>query len=144
MTPWGKLTTSLVIVDSRASASFLITALQLDIAGDENPPAPEGIDVYSGPGWATLTIDERYSPSPEVQARALTDLLDASRQGLAALKSSVSSVKFDVSGVADSGNELNVSPITLTRFADFGISLSFTAVRESGEDETDPLAWLDG
>ncbi|MEU4033824.1 hypothetical protein [Streptomyces collinus] len=100
------------------------------------------MDVYSGPGWATLSVDERHSTSADEQAAELVALLTLRRPALDALKEAGRSLKVDVAGVAESGSKLALSPGVLAGLAELGLPVTFTTVRASGEDEEDPLAWL--
>lgn len=138
--PWGGLSTSLVVSGQGVDSASLAAELQL---GDrEDFSSFEGVGIYSGPGWATLTIDERNSKSADGQAAELIGFLSRRKPALDALRKAGASVKVDVSGVAESGSELHISPGVLAGLAELGVPLTFTTVRESGEDEEDPLAWL--
>ncbi|MER5216560.1 hypothetical protein ABT063_40005 [Streptomyces sp. NPDC002838] len=122
-------------------SAALIAALQN--AAGEDLSLPEGMGIYSGPGWATLTVDERHSKTADEQAAGLAGFLGPRESALDALKKAGASVKVDLSGVAESGSGLHISPNNLARLAELGVPLTFTTVRESGEDEEDPLSWLD-
>lgn len=140
MKPWGDLSTSLVVAGQKVDSASLIAELQL--ADSEEFLSFEGVGIYSGPGWATLTVDERRSKSTDEQAAELIGFLSPRKPALDALKKAGSSVKVDVSGVAESGSGLYISPDVLAGLAELGVPLTFTTVRASGEDEEDPLAWL--
>ncbi|MFI1701632.1 hypothetical protein [Streptomyces bobili] len=138
--PWGELSTSLVVSSQEMDSAFLISALQLD--GGEEVFSSEGVGVYSGPGWATLTVDKRNAKGADGQAAELIGLVSSRKPALDALQKAGSLVKVDVSGVAESGSGLHLSPDVLAGLAELGVPLTFTTVRASGEDEEDPLAWL--
>ncbi|MFI6039419.1 hypothetical protein ACIBBD_35920 [Streptomyces sp. NPDC051315] len=138
--PWGDLSTSLVVSGKTVDSASLIAELQL--ADSAEFSSSEGVGVYSGPGWVTLTVDERHSKSADEQAAELVGFLGPRKPALDALKKAGTSVKVDVSGVAESGSGLSLSPDVLVALADLGVPLTFTTVRASGEDEEDPLAWL--
>ncbi|WP_333774262.1 hypothetical protein [Streptomyces sp. IBSBF 3136] len=138
--PWAGLTTSLVASGQGMDSTSLLSEFRL--ADNEKFPSSEGVGIYSGPGWATLTVDERHSKSADEQAAELIRFLGPRKPALDALKKAGKSVKVDVSGVAESGSGLCVSPEVLTGLAELEIPLTFTTVRASGEDEEDPLAWL--
>ncbi|MFD9389271.1 hypothetical protein ACFWBB_00585 [Streptomyces sp. NPDC060000] len=121
------------------SASLLF---ELQLADSEEFSSSEGLGVYSGPGWATLTVDERHSKSADEQATELIGFLGPRKPALDALKEAGKSVKIDMAGVAESGSGLRISPDVLAALAELGVPLTFTTVRASGEDEEDPLAWL--
>ncbi|MEU0676839.1 hypothetical protein ABZ330_28845 [Streptomyces sp. NPDC006172] len=140
LNPWGDLSTSLVVSGREVDAAFLISALQLDDSGELS--SSEGVGVYSGPGWATLTVDGRNSKSTDEQAAKILALLSPRKPALDAMKREGASVKIDVSGVAESGSELRISPNVLAGLSGLGVALTFTTVRASGDDEEDPLAWL--
>lgn len=140
MKPWGDLSTSLVVSGQEVNSSSLIAELQL--ADSEEFSLSEGVGIYSGPGWATLTVDERHSKSADKQAAELIGFLSLRKSALDALKKAGTSVKVDVSGVAESGSGLYISPDVLAGLAELGVPLTFTTVRASGEDEEDPLSWL--
>lgn len=140
MKPWADLTTSLVVSGQGMDSASLLSELQL--AESEEFSSSEGVGIYSGPGWATLTVDERHSKSADEQAAELIRFLGPHKPALDALQKAGKSVKVDVSGVAESGSGLYVSPEVLTGLAELGIPLTYTTVRASGEDEEDPLAWL--
>ncbi|NBM18435.1 hypothetical protein GUY61_23080 [Streptomyces sp. GC420] len=116
---------------------------ELQLADSEEFSSSDGVDIHSGPGWATLTVDERYSTSADDQATELLGLLGPRKPVLDGPRKAGMSVKIDVSGVAESGSGLHISPDVLAGLAELGIPLTFTTVRASGEDEEDPLAWLD-
>ncbi|MFJ8945676.1 hypothetical protein ACIRG4_20990 [Streptomyces sp. NPDC102395] len=138
--PWGDLSTSLVMSGQEVDASSLLSALQL--SDSEELASFEGVGVYSGPGWATLTVDGRNSKSADEQAAQLLALLGPRKSALDAMKRTGASVKIDVSGIAESGSRLHISPDVLAGLSGLGVPLAFTTVRASGEDEEDPLAWL--
>jgi hypothetical protein len=140
MKPWGDLSTSLVVSGQEVDSASLIAELQL--ADSEEFSSCEGVGIYSGPGWATLTVDERHSKSADEQAAELIGFLSLRKPALDALKKAGTSVKVDVSGIAESGSGLHISPDVLAGLAELGVPLTFTTVRASGEDEEDPLAWL--
>ncbi|KUM97604.1 hypothetical protein AQI88_06675 [Streptomyces cellostaticus] len=124
------------------NSDLLLAALQL--TDSEEFSSSEGVGIYSGPDWATLTVDERHSKSPDEQAAELIGFLSPRKPSLDALKEAGKSVKVDVAGIAESsGTGLYLSPDVLAGLAELGVPVSFTTVRESGEDEEDPLAWLD-
>ena len=79
---------------------------------------------------------------PDGQAAELIGLVSPRKPALDALQKAGSLVKVDVSGVAESGSGLHLSPDVLAGLAELGVPLTFTTVRASGEDEEDPLAWL--
>ncbi|MGW4223695.1 hypothetical protein ACWEG1_09525 [Streptomyces bauhiniae] len=136
--PWGNLSTSLVVTGEGVGSAFLLTELQLtDLS------ASEGIGVFSGPDWATLTVHDRHAKSADEQATELLALLRPRKPALDALRESGKSVKVDVSGVADPRTALLISPTVLMGLADLELPVTFTTVTESGEDPEDPLAWLD-
>ncbi|MEW2318749.1 hypothetical protein [Streptomyces bauhiniae] len=136
--PWGTLSTSLVVTGEGVDSAFLLTELQLtDLS------ASEGIGVFSGPDWATLTVHDRHAKSADEQAAELLGLLRPRKPVLDALRESGKSVKVDVSGVADPRTALLISPTALMGLADLELPVTFTTVTESGEDPEDPLAWLD-
>ncbi|MFJ9820580.1 hypothetical protein ACIRU3_35975 [Streptomyces sp. NPDC101151] len=139
--PWGNLSTSLVVSGQEVDSAFLLAELQL--ADSEEFSSSEGVDIYSGPGWATLTVDERHSENADEQAVELIGFLSPRKPALDALKEAGKSVKVDVAGIAESGSGLFVSPGVLAGLAELGVPVTFTTVRASGEDEEDPLAWLD-
>jgi len=139
--PWGNLSTSLVVSGREVDSASLLVELQL--ADSEEFSSSEGVDIYSGPGWATLTVDERHSKSADEQAVELVGFLSPRRQALDALRRAGKSVKVDMAGVAESGSGLCISPGVLAGLAELGVPVTFTTVRASGEDEEDPLAWLD-
>ncbi|MEU6085725.1 hypothetical protein ABZ865_02780 [Streptomyces sp. NPDC047085] len=140
--PWGNLSTSLVVSGQEVNSDSLLAELQL--ADSEEFSSSEGVGVYSGPGWATLTVDERHSKSPDEQATELIGFLSSRKPVLDALKEAGNSVKVDLAGIAESsGLGLYLSPDVLAGLAELGVPVTFTTVRESGEDEEDPLAWLD-
>ncbi|KOV97212.1 MULTISPECIES: hypothetical protein [unclassified Streptomyces] len=138
--PWGDLSTSLVVSGREVDSGSLFIELQL--ADSEEFAALEGVGIYSGPGWATLTVDERCSKCADEQAAALIGFLKPRKSALDALKEAGRSVKVDVAGVAESGSGLYISPDVLAGLAELGVPVTFTTVRASGEDEEDPLAWL--
>lgn len=140
MKPWGNLSTSLVVSGQGVNSDFLLAELQL--ADGEEFSSSEGVGMYSGPGWATLTVDERHSEFAEDQAAELIRFLGPRKPALDALKAAGKSVNVDLAGVAESGTSLFVSPDVLTGLAELDIPVTFTTVRASGEDEEDPLAWL--
>ena len=141
LTPWGNLSTSLVVSGQEVNSDFLLAELRL--ADSEEFSSSEGVGVYSGPGWATLTVDERHSKSPDEQAAELIRFLSPRKPVLDALKEAGNSVKVDLAGIAESsGTGLHISPDVLAGLAELGVPVTFTTVRESGEDEEDPLAWL--
>ncbi|KOG74144.1 hypothetical protein ADK77_06705 [Streptomyces antibioticus] len=115
---------------------------ELELADSEEFASLEGVGIYSGPGWATLTVDERRSKCADEQAAALIGFLKPRKSALDALKEAGRSVKVDVAGVAESGSGLYISPDVLAGLAELGVPVTFTTVRASGEDEEDPLAWL--
>jgi hypothetical protein len=138
--PWGDLSTSLVVSGAGVDSAALTAELQL---GDsEDFSSSEGVGFSSGPGWVALTVDERCSKSVDEQAAKLIAFLSPRKPALDALKKAGASVKVDVSGVAESGSGLYLSPDVLAGLAELGVPLTFTTVRASGEDEEDPLAWL--
>ncbi|MDX2596021.1 hypothetical protein PV343_27770 [Streptomyces sp. WI03-4A] len=137
---WAELTTSLVVSGREVDDASLL--LEFQLADSEDFSSCEGAGVYSGPGWATLTIDERHSRSADEQAARLIRFLGPRKPALDALKKAGKSVKIDMSGIAESGSGLCVSPKVLADLAELEIPLTFTTVRASGEDEEDPLAWL--
>lgn len=138
--PWANLSTSLVVSGREVDSAFLLAELQL--AASEGFSSSDGVDIYSGPGWATLTVDERHSESAAEQAVELIGLLSPRKPALDALQEAGKTVKVDVSGNAESGTGLHISPAVLAGLAELGVPVTFTTVRESGEDEEDPLAWL--
>ncbi|MET8565044.1 hypothetical protein ABZV75_32420 [Streptomyces flaveolus] len=138
--PWGDLSTSLVVSGREVDSGSLLTELQL--ADSEEFASLEGVGVYSGSGWATLTVDERLSKCADEQAAALIGFLKPRKSALDALKEAGNAVKVDVAGVAESGSGLYISPDVLADLAELGVPVTFTTVRASGEDEEDPLAWL--
>ncbi|MDF3302734.1 hypothetical protein [Streptomyces tropicalis] len=136
------MSTSLVITGQEVNSTFLITELQL--TDSEEFSSSKGVDTYSSPGWATLTVDERHSKSVDEQAEKLIGLLSRRKPALDALKEAGKSVKVDLAGIAEeSGTGLLISPGVLAGLAELEVPVTFTTVRESGEDEEDPLAWLD-
>ncbi|MFI1764461.1 hypothetical protein ACH41H_20760 [Streptomyces sp. NPDC020800] len=139
--PWGNLSTSLVVSGREVNSAFLLAELQL--ADIEEFSSSEGVGIYSGPGWVTLTVDERQSKSADGQAAELIGFLGPRKPALDALREAGKSVKVDVAGVAESGTKLHISPDVLAGLAELGVPVTFTTVRASGEDEEDPLAWLD-
>ncbi|UJA11073.1 hypothetical protein HGI09_13620 [Streptomyces collinus] len=140
MKPWGSLSTSLVVSGQEVDSASLLAELRL--AGSDDFSSAKGVDVCSGPGWATLSVDERHSASADEQAAELVALLTPRRPALDALRKAGRSVKVDVAGVAESGSKLALSPGVLAGLAELGLPVTFTTVRASGEDEEDPLAWL--
>lgn len=138
ITPWGNLSTSLVVTGQGVDSAFLPAALQL-----AELSSSEGIGVFSGPDWATLTVHDRHAKSADEQAARLLGLLRPRKPALDTLRESGKSVKVDVSGVADPGTALLISPAVLAGLADLQLPVTFTTVTESGEDPEDPLAWLD-
>ncbi|MFF7973989.1 hypothetical protein [Streptomyces sp. NPDC007905] len=139
--PWGNLSTSLVVSGQEVNSAFLLAELQL--ADSAEFSSSEGVGIYSGPGWATFTVDERHSKSADEQAAELIRFLSPRKLALDALKEAGKPVKVDMAGVAESGSGLYVSPDVLAGLAELGVPVTFTTVRASGEDEEDPLAWLD-
>ncbi|MEU1041425.1 hypothetical protein ACFYP4_19805 [Streptomyces sp. NPDC005551] len=137
---WADLSASLVVAGQEVDSASLLGELQL--AASEELSSAGGVDVYSGPGWATLTVDERHSKSADEQAAHLVALLGPRKPALDALKAAGKSVKVDVSGVPESGSALRISPDVLAGLAELEIPVTFTTVTASGEDEEDPLAWL--
>ncbi|MYS17828.1 hypothetical protein [Streptomyces sp. SID4982] len=139
--PWGNLSTSLVVTGPGVDSASLLAELHL---GDsEEALSSEGVGTYSGPGWATLTVHDRHAKSADEQAAELLELLSSRKAPLDALKQAGNAVKVDVSGVAEPGTALVLSPTVLAGLAELGIPVTFTTVTESGEDPEDPLAWLD-
>jgi hypothetical protein len=138
--PWGNLSTSLVVSGREVDSAFLLAELQL--ADGEEFSSSEGVDIYSGPGWATLTVDERHSKIADEQAAELIGFLSPRKPALDALKAAGKSVNVDLAGVAESGSSLFISPDVLAGLAELDVPVTFTTVRASGEDEEDPLAWL--
>lgn len=139
--PWGNLSTSLVVIGPGVDSASLLAELHL---GDgEEALSPEGVGIYSGPGWATLTVHDRHAKGADEQAAELLDLLSSRKATFDALKRAGNAVKVDVSGVAEPGSALVLSPTVLAGLAELGIPVTFTTVTESGEDPEDPLAWLD-
>ncbi|MFI1835122.1 hypothetical protein [Streptomyces olivaceoviridis] len=138
--PWGDLSTSLVVSGQEVDSDSLL--MELRLADSEEFSLFEGVGIYSGPGWATLTVDERCSKSAEGQAAELIRFLSPRKSALDALKKAGKLVKVDVAGVAESGSGLHISPDVLAGLAELGVPVTFTTVRASGEDEEDPLAWL--
>ncbi|MFD4725799.1 hypothetical protein ACFWNW_12050 [Streptomyces seoulensis] len=136
--PWGNLSTSLVVTGQGVDSAFLLTELQLTELS-----STEGIGVFSGPGWATLTVHDRHAESADEQVAELLALLRPRKPALDVLRESGKSVKVDVSGVADARTALMLSPTILLGLTDLGLPVTFTTVTESGEDPEDPLAWLD-
>ncbi|MET8766158.1 hypothetical protein [Streptomyces sp. NPDC004658] len=139
-TSWGDLSTSLVVSGQEVDTAPLLAALRL--AGSEEFSSREGVSVHSGPGRATLTVDERHSKSVDGQAAALVAFLGPRQSALDALREAGQSVRVDVTGVAEPGSGLFISPDVLAGLAELGVPVTFTTVRASGEDEEDPLAWL--
>ncbi|MGC5000110.1 MULTISPECIES: hypothetical protein [unclassified Streptomyces] len=139
--PWGDLSTSLVVTGPGVDSASLLTELHIGDSEDALPS--EGVGIYSGPGWATLTVHDRHAKSADEQAAELLELLSSRKAALDALKQAGNSVKVDVSGVAEPRTSLLVSPTVLAGLAELGIPVTFTTVTESGEDPEDPLAWLD-
>lgn len=139
--PWGNLSTSLVVLGQDMNAATLLDALH--IVEGEDFPSSGGVGIYSGPGWATLTVDERRSDSADDQALELIGLLSPRKPELDALTAAGNLVKVDLAGVAEeSRTGVFVSPGVLAGLAELGVPVTFTALRASGEDEEDPLAWL--
>ncbi|MGW3459889.1 hypothetical protein ACWDE9_09970 [Streptomyces olivaceoviridis] len=138
--PWGDLSTSLVVSGQEVDSDSLL--MELRLADSEEFSLFEGVGIYSGPGWATLTVDERCSKSADEQAAKLIGFLSPRKSALDALKEAGKLMKVDVAGVAESGSGLYISPDILTGLAELGVPVTFTTVRASGEDEEDPLAWL--
>ncbi|AYN40226.1 hypothetical protein D9753_16350 [Streptomyces dangxiongensis] len=131
---------SLVVSGQEAnSVSWLIESQLVD---SEVISSSEGVGIYSGPGWATLTVDERHSEGADGQAAELVRILSPRKPALDALREAGKAVKVDVAGVTESGSGLYISPDVLAGLAELGVPVTFTTVRESGEDEEDPLAWL--
>ncbi|MEU7023801.1 hypothetical protein ABZ990_24515 [Streptomyces sp. NPDC046203] len=139
--PWGGLITSLVVVSGRQGEPASLLA-GLGLADLEEFVSADGIDVYSGPGWATLTIDERHSPDPAEQAATLIGFLRPHAAVVDALRQAGESVKVDIAGVAASRTALVLPPDVLAGLADLDVPLTFTTLTETGEDEEDPLAFL--
>ncbi|BDH08700.1 hypothetical protein HEK131_59270 [Streptomyces seoulensis] len=139
--PWGNLSTSLVVTGPGVDSAFLLA--ELHIGDSEDALSSEGVGIYSGPGWATLTVHDRHAKSADEQVAELLELLSSREAALDALKQAGNSVKVDVSGVAEPRTALLVSPTVLAGLADLGLPVTFTTVTESGEDPEDPLAWLD-
>ncbi|MFD4786643.1 hypothetical protein ACFWN1_06085 [Streptomyces sp. NPDC058459] len=138
--PWGRLSTSLVVTGEGVHSGLLISAMRL--GGDFS--LPEGVGIYSGPGWATLTVHDRDAESADEQVTELLGFLRSREPELDALRQAGRSVQVDVSGVgSEPGSGLHFSPAVLTGLADLGIPVTFTTVTESGADPEDPLAWLD-
>ncbi|MEU0051522.1 hypothetical protein [Streptomyces sp. NPDC006309] len=137
---WSDLSTSLVVSGQEVDSASLLTDLQL--ADSQEISGSGGVGVYSGPGWATLTVDGRHAQSADEQAAELVRIISPRKSALEALKKSGKSMKVDVSGVAESGSGIGISPQVLAGLAELGVPVTFTTVRESGEDEEDPLAWL--
>lgn len=138
--PWADLSTSLVVSGQEADSGSLF--IELHLADSEEFASLEGVGIYSGPGWATLTVDERHSKCADEQAATLIGFLKSRKSALDALKEAGKSVKVDVAGVAESGSGLHLSPDVLADLAELGVPVTFTTVRASGEDEEDPLVWL--
>ncbi|MFJ1811412.1 MULTISPECIES: hypothetical protein [unclassified Streptomyces] len=140
MKTWGNLSTSLVVSGREVDSASL--RIELQLAGREEFSSSDGVGIYSGPGWATLTVDERHSQSTDEQAAELLRVLSPRKQALDALKEAGKTVKVDVSGIAESGSALFISPDVLAGLAELEVPVTFTTVRASGQDEEDPLAWL--
>ncbi|WP_181140244.1 hypothetical protein [Streptomyces sp. Ru62] len=138
--PWADLSTSLVVSGQEVDTGSLVMEFQL--ADSEEFASLDGVGIHSGPGWATLTVDERRSKCADEQAAALIGFLRSRKSALEALKEAGKSVRVDVAGVAEFGSGLHLSPDVLAGLAELGIPVTFTTVRASGEDEEDPLAWL--
>ncbi|MCP3820768.1 hypothetical protein NLX86_22525 [Streptomyces sp. A3M-1-3] len=142
MTPsngtWGTPVTSFVVTGEAIDSKIISEALNL---------APsdlrEGVGVHHGSTWWAYAYDERFSGNVEDQVGALVARFAPCVESVTELIRAGHEVHVSISGTAETGSRMILSPRALADLATLPVPVTFTTLTVSGVPEEDPLAWLD-
>ncbi|WP_167158623.1 hypothetical protein [Streptomyces sp. MBT27] len=137
---WKTVSTSLVVTRPGLDYQAVSGLLELPQAGSINE---SGAGVVSQPGWWALVYSGSNSPELEQQLQSLAEQIQPRSTKIRELISLGYSVHVEVSGVAETGDALYISPAAQLHLAAMALPVRCTVISPAGEPASDPLDWLD-
>ncbi|MFD9630657.1 hypothetical protein [Streptomyces violascens] len=137
---WKTVSTSLVVTRTVLDPQAISDALELPRAGSISEA---GVGVVSQEGWWALVYSETNSPYLEQQLTSLAGHIQPRAAKVRELISLGYSVHIEISGVAETGDTLFISPASQQQLAVMELPVRCTVLSVTGEPATDPLDWLD-
>ncbi|GGY70231.1 hypothetical protein [Streptomyces xanthochromogenes] len=137
---WKTVSTSLVVTRPSLDPQSVSDMLDLPQAGSINE---SGAGVVSQSGWWALVHPGSDSPHLEQQLQSLAGQIQPRSTKVRELISLGYSVHIDISGVAETGDTLFISPAAQRHLAVMALPVRCTVISPAGEPASDPLDWLD-